>query len=55
LLCASGFRSHLAHRVLVQEGFDSATLSGGLITLLDALGPDAEQMLVGGANARVAA
>jgi rhodanese-related sulfurtransferase len=31
--CASGFRSYLAHRVLDQAGFDSANLSGGLITL----------------------
>ena len=31
--CASGFRSYLAHRVLDQAGFDSATLSGGLLTL----------------------
>jgi NADPH-dependent 2,4-dienoyl-CoA reductase/sulfur reductase-like enzyme/rhodanese-related sulfurtransferase len=32
-LCASGFRSYLAHRVLAQNGFDSATLDGGLMTL----------------------
>jgi NADPH-dependent 2,4-dienoyl-CoA reductase/sulfur reductase-like enzyme/rhodanese-related sulfurtransferase len=31
--CASGFRSYLAHRVLVAAGFDSANLSGGLLTL----------------------
>lgn len=31
--CASGFRSYLAHRVLVQAGFDSANLSGGMLTL----------------------
>jgi len=31
--CASGFRSYLAHRVLAQEGFDSANLSGGMMTL----------------------
>jgi rhodanese-related sulfurtransferase len=31
--CASGFRSYLAHRILVQAGFDSANLSGGLMTL----------------------
>jgi hypothetical protein len=41
--------------VLVQEGFDSATLSGGLITLLDARGPDLEPMLVTGATGRAAA
>lgn len=31
--CASGFRSYLAHRVLAQAGFDSANLSGGMLTL----------------------
>ena len=31
--CASGFRSYLAHRVLDQAGFDSASLSGGMLTL----------------------
>ena len=31
--CASGFRSYLAHRVLADAGLDSATLSGGLLTL----------------------
>jgi len=55
LLCASGFRSHLAHRVLAQEDFDSATLSGGMITLLDARGPDLERALVTGASNRLAA
>ena len=33
LYCATGFRSYLAHRVLIQAGLDSATLSGGLTTL----------------------
>ncbi len=36
VLCASGFRSYLAHRVLSQAGLDSASLSGGLATLLAA-------------------
>jgi len=36
VLCASGFRSYLAHRVLSQAGLDSASLSGGLTTLLAA-------------------
>jgi rhodanese-related sulfurtransferase len=31
--CASGFRSYLAHRILDQAGFDSANLSGGIMTL----------------------
>ena len=34
--CESGFRSYLAHRVLSQAGFDSANLSGGIMTLLAA-------------------
>jgi NADPH-dependent 2,4-dienoyl-CoA reductase/sulfur reductase-like enzyme/rhodanese-related sulfurtransferase len=34
LYCASGFRSYLAYRVLVQHGFsDVATLSGGTMTM----------------------
>lgn len=40
VLCASGVRSHIAHRVLVQAGFDSASLSGGTLTLTAALGGD---------------
>jgi len=33
VLCASGFRSYLAHRVLSARGLDSASLDGGLATL----------------------
>lgn len=33
VLCESGFRSYLAHRVLDQAGLDSANLSGGMATL----------------------
>ena len=40
VLCASGFRSYLAHRVLVAAGLDSASLDGGLTTLRAAR-PDA--------------
>lgn len=40
VLCASGVRSHLAHRVLTQAGLDSASLSGGMLTLTAALGGD---------------
>jgi NADPH-dependent 2,4-dienoyl-CoA reductase/sulfur reductase-like enzyme/rhodanese-related sulfurtransferase len=40
VLCGSGVRSHIAHRVLAQDGFDSASLSGGMLTLRAALGPD---------------
>ena len=36
VLCASGFRSYLAHRVLVAAGFDSASLDGGMQSLLAA-------------------
>ncbi len=35
--CASGFRSYLAHRILVQEGFDSANFDGGMLTMQTAL------------------
>lgn len=37
-LCGSGVRSHIAHRALVQRGFDSASLSGGMRTLRATLG-----------------
>lgn len=43
--CASGVRSYLAHRVLVQHGFDSANLSGGMLTLRAALGSRADELL----------
>ena len=33
VLCRSGVRSYNAHRVLAEHGFDSATLSGGTLTL----------------------
>ena len=46
VLCASGVRSALAHRVLAQSGFDSASLSGGMLTLRDWLGADADTLLV---------
>ena len=45
VLCASGVRSAIAHRVLVQSGFDSASLSGGMLTLRAWLGAEAEQLL----------
>nr|WP_205325447.1 FAD-dependent oxidoreductase [Glycomyces sp. YM15] len=38
VLCESGVRSNIAHRVLAQAGFDSASLSGGMLTLRAALG-----------------
>lgn len=44
--CQSGLRSYLAHRQLVQAGFDSANLSGGMLTLRAALGSRAEDLIV---------
>jgi len=41
VLCASGVRSHIANRVLVQAGFDSASLSGGMKTAQTVLGAEA--------------
>jgi NADPH-dependent 2,4-dienoyl-CoA reductase/sulfur reductase-like enzyme/rhodanese-related sulfurtransferase len=38
VMCQSGWRSYLAHRVLAGNGFDSASLSGGMETLTAALG-----------------
>ena len=46
VLCASGVRSAIAHRVLTQAGFDSASLSGGMLTLRAALGDRAASELV---------
>lgn len=38
VMCQSGVRSAIAHRVLTQSGFDSASLSGGMLTLRAWLG-----------------
>lgn len=46
VMCATGVRSAIAHRVLAQHGFDSASLSGGLRTLRAALGDRADERLV---------
>ncbi|MBO1029978.1 FAD-dependent oxidoreductase [Tessaracoccus sp. SD287] len=46
VLCASGVRSAIAHRVLTQAGFDSASLSGGMLTLRAALGDRAGDLIV---------
>ncbi|MFE7408340.1 FAD-dependent oxidoreductase [Isoptericola sp. NPDC057559] len=46
VMCASGVRSAIAHRVLTQDGFDSASLSGGTITLRAVLGDRAGDLLV---------
>jgi NADPH-dependent 2,4-dienoyl-CoA reductase/sulfur reductase-like enzyme/rhodanese-related sulfurtransferase len=45
VLCESGVRSHIAHRVLAQAGFDSASLSGGMLTLRATLGDRALDVL----------
>lgn len=45
VLCASGVRSAIAHRVLAQSGFDSASLSGGMLTLQATLGDRAGRVL----------
>ncbi len=45
VLCASGVRSAIAHRVLVQAGFDSASLNGGMLTLRAVLGDRADDLL----------
>lgn len=48
VLCQSGVRSHIANRILTEAGFDSASLSGGMLTLIAALGPEAETVLTRG-------
>ncbi|AZC12420.1 FAD-dependent oxidoreductase [Microbacterium sp. ABRD28] len=45
VMCASGVRSAIAYRVLVQAGFDAASLSGGILTLRAALGSRAADLL----------
>ena len=46
VMCVSGMRSYLAHRILAGHGFDSATLSGGILTLRAHLGERAHDLLV---------
>ncbi|MDO5736826.1 MAG: FAD-dependent oxidoreductase [Propionibacteriaceae bacterium] len=45
VVCASGVRSYLAHRQLAQAGFDSANLSGGMLTLQASLGSRSGQLI----------
>jgi len=45
VMCASGVRSAIAHRLLTQAGFDSASLSGGILTLRATLGARAADVL----------
>lgn len=44
--CGVGVRANIAHRILVGAGFDSASLSGGIRTLRQWLGADADHTLV---------
>lgn len=53
VMCQSGVRSAIAHRILTQAGLDSASMSGGMLTLRAVLGDRAEQVLVTGEAARV--
>ncbi|CDJ99717.1 hypothetical protein MIC448_1700011 [Microbacterium sp. C448] len=46
VICASGVRSAIAHRVVTQAGLDSASLSGGILTLRASLGSRARDVLV---------
>lgn len=52
VMCASGVRSAIAHRVLTQAGFDSASLSGGMLTLRAILGDRATTLLTTPASTR---
>ena len=45
VMCQSGVRSAIAHRVLVQACFDSASLSGGMLTLRAWLGARQNEVL----------
>lgn len=45
VMCASGVRSAIAHRVVTQAGMSSASLSGGILTLRAALGARAAGIL----------
>ncbi len=54
VMCQSGVRSAIAHRVLVQAGFDSASLSGGMLTLRAALGARAVDILATAPSAQAA-
>jgi rhodanese-related sulfurtransferase len=46
VMCQSGVRSYIAHRILVAAGFNSATFSGGMLTLRAWLGRAAATTLV---------
>jgi NADPH-dependent 2,4-dienoyl-CoA reductase/sulfur reductase-like enzyme/rhodanese-related sulfurtransferase len=44
-LCAAGVRSNIAHRVLVNSGFDAQSLSGGMETLRQWFGAETDRIL----------
>lgn len=46
VMCQSGVRSYIAHRILVAAGLESQTLSGGMLTLKAWLGNTATTVLV---------
>ncbi|MDR0782707.1 MAG: FAD-dependent oxidoreductase [Propionibacteriaceae bacterium] len=45
LICESGRRSYLAHRILAAAGLESCTFSGGMLTLRAWLGLNAQKIL----------
>ncbi|GAA5197153.1 FAD-dependent oxidoreductase [Microbacterium jejuense] len=45
VLCAAGVRSNIAHRILANNGFDSASLSGGIQTLRHWYGAEIDRVL----------
>jgi NADPH-dependent 2,4-dienoyl-CoA reductase/sulfur reductase-like enzyme/rhodanese-related sulfurtransferase len=45
VMCAAGVRANIAHRILVGNGFDSASLSGGIQTLRHWYGADIDRIL----------
>jgi NADPH-dependent 2,4-dienoyl-CoA reductase/sulfur reductase-like enzyme/rhodanese-related sulfurtransferase len=46
VMCQSGMRSYIAHRILTGHGFDSSSLSGGMLTLRAWLGSRGSEILV---------
>ena len=47
VMCASGVRSYIAHCILSDAGFDSASLSGGMLTLDAGLSEQEQESLLG--------
>lgn len=48
VLCAAGVRSNIAYRILVGNGFEAASLSGGVQTLRQWFGPRVDDVLTTG-------